>query len=223
MIGIAQSGYSDTYHDYIVPTNVKESIDDISLYVNDDAFIWYGLLSGYVTSGKQQLTSGFGTYYYGTGKTKGTFACPGEQIPFGSYNEGKYNRTHYVFNQCLSGQLKVSESRTQYHRYIRKINCLTVPSKAMMAWDSAAINCYAFNDSGNKLTYLSFRHGGDFRSREVTPADAALSRGKTNILFMDCHVGDASYREMKCWPLPTIDNSHFVGRELFCIGFDVNK
>lgn len=220
-IGLAQAFYSDAYGEWIVPASVKTTIaaSEQSQYAADDAFHWYGLLSGYAYGTKRKLTPGFGAAYYGNLTTKGTFVCPSEPNGYdATYAAGKFTYTHYIINQCLSGQ--ATNNRTAYNLFSRKISCLTAASEAIFAMDSIFTSSYAAGNSNSP----AFRHGSqDLRSRIGTIGDAHATKGKTNLFFMDGHVGNATFQELNSWKPASTVNSYFSGREYFCRGFDTNK
>lgn len=82
---------------------------------------WFGMLAGYSDGKPAPAGNGYGLKYYGCSKTKDSFVCPSEQMPFGKHSEGKYYCIHYIANYPLSG-MKLDHSVT--YGYIRKLNCL---------------------------------------------------------------------------------------------------
>ena len=179
-IGTASMLYTDTYDGWIVTTMPKGWNPDRT---------WFCLLSGKNYSGSPNNNSaGFGVTYYGYRKTSGTVACPSEKIPFGSYSEsGIFMYTHYVLNGHLAGY-----SVDPAFSGMRKITAVRKPTEAIFAGDSLAGEGLGI---GNLLQF-AYRHGGG----EYRPLNSTLppkNGSRTNILFQDGHVVDASNAELR--------------------------
>ena len=125
-LGIAQAGYSGDYYEWIVPAQTAAG-PEYHYY----GTIWFGLLSGYGGS-KKSLTSGYGPKYT-ENRTAGTFACPSERVKFKGDGEGMFTFAHYGINAILSGK---SNSRSDIANYQRRLNCLLIPSQALLLADS---------------------------------------------------------------------------------------
>ncbi len=217
-LGLAQTGYSSDYKDWIIPASVQGYMSEADkLIYHQYAFHWYGLLSGYKPSGYSQLTPGYGPAFYGTGLTKGSFVCPSEPVPFGSYTTGNFMYTHYAINPFLSG---LSNSRASFTDFQRRLTCLTIPSQAFLITDSFVINTYMLSTPGTS----AYRHGmPDPRPRSTTIASATYAKGKTNMFFMDGHVEGVLYADFAKWQPDKTPNSLFSGRPMYVRGFDTYK
>ena len=219
-MGVAQTGYTSDFQEWIVPASVRNymSAEDKTVY-HEYACHWYGLLSGYQPSGYRQLTSSYGVKFIGNTRTVGTFVCPSEPTPFGDYHDNKFSYTHYGINVFLSG---LSNSRTASTEFLRKINCLTIPSQAFLIVDSFTLNSSAVVN----YPYLAYRHGApDPRNRNTSlvSSQAALTRGKAQFLFMDGHADGARYSEFIAWRPTLTPNPFFSSRLQFLRGFDTYK
>ena len=216
-INLAQAMYSSDYYEYIIPSGVRNfmSSEDKEKYSYMGAF-WFGMLAGY-SDGKPALTgNGYGLKYFGATKTKGSFVCPSEQVPFGEYSEGKYAYTHYIANLPLSGD-RIDHNLT--YGYIRKLNCLLQPSQVIHIMDSLRTSNYGVENTRG----VAFRH----RTKDPRPPDAvaadATCRGKCNFTFMDGHVQALFVQEWKQRKASGAYPSQFQYREMFLAGFDAYK
>ena len=229
-IKLAEESYTADYDDYILPASVKDMLSESDrakyhLY----SLYWYGMLSGYAPSGKPAYTSGYGLTFKGENKTEGSFVCPGETVGFGSYNDNKFQYTHYVYNLLLSGH---SNSREDSDNYYRKTMALTQPSQAILFFDSIVQKSGA-----QRMTNAgSYRHGG--KENRPYPGNSALlnpldfsNRGKANFAFMDGHVASYTAREIYDRPgdcpaanqLPYSLGSNYANCRPLLIGFDPNR
>ena len=205
-IGLAVFLYSSDYDEYIVPGEAKKP--------NDPWFSghWFGLLSGW--GGK---TSGFGPQYIDSSTTKGTFVCPSETMPFGSYNDRKFFYTHYLLNQQLTGQY--DDVRPVYGT-IRTMAALTEPSQALFCGDSLRTSNWA----GPYGSLYAYRHGTP-EIRETTtsnPVGLPDSLGKCHFVFMDGHAGAMGYYELLQRPSATSYSGYSTWKYM-CTGFDANR
>jgi prepilin-type N-terminal cleavage/methylation domain-containing protein/prepilin-type processing-associated H-X9-DG protein len=186
-IGLASSMYSGDFNSWIVPAR------DAKL-----GNIWYEILS-----------KGYGVKYKNAQTTEGSFACPGEDIRFGNYTDGKFLYTHYNINYRLSGAAGFG-SAGDYRRYWRKLNCLKTPTIAIFAADTIKTSQYGLD----YIWHVSYRHGGD-DARTVYNA-APTSRGKTNLVYMDGHVGSFKYTDVM---IASGNNNS----KPFSVGFDASR
>ena len=217
-INIAQAMYSSDYREYIIPTGMKDLLpaSDRDKF-NFLSLTWFGMLSGYSADGKPTLTgNGYGLKFYGATKTKGSFVCPSEQAPFGDYSEGKYNYTHYIANFPLSGN-KLDKSVT--YGYIRKLNCLLQPSKAVHIMDSLRPSNYGVENARG----IAFRHRTKDPRHPDTTTASAICRGKCNFTFMDGHVQGMFVQEWLQRKASAAYPDVFIYREPFIAGFDAYK
>ena len=212
-LGIAQAGYSSDYNEWIVPA--KTAADSEYHYYGS---IWFGLLAGYGGS-KKSLTSGYGPKYI-ENKTTGTFACPSESIGFQGDGDGVFSFTHYAINALLSGK---SNSRSDIVNYQRRLNCLVMPSQALLLMDSLRSTDFVISVPQNQ----AYRHGGkrDPRAVAASPGTPPVPTGYSNLLYMDSHVDKEKYHVILTWspspPLPAGDI--FVSRRMYVRGFDPHK
>lgn len=170
-IGIAQSGYSNDYNEWLVPGS-------------DGTFFWYILLSGINHDGtKRPELNNFGVDYYGRGSTKGSFVCAGEATGFGSNSAIGYINTHYAVNSRLCGVSTFGTTNPNYYR--RRLNAVTRASEAIFATDNIRKNA----EHANYPQFNAYRHGGrDARHNPTTADGLEALRGQSNILYMDGHV-----------------------------------
>ena len=209
---LGQAGYSSDYNDWILPSKSQ-------LSCNFYGWLWFGLLSGY-----DGATVGYGTTYFGpleTGK-KTTFHCPSESVPFGEV-DGKTAYTHYGINVALSGG---NNARTAYGEYYHKISCITNASEVKMFFDKLDLK----RSNVTIRAEIAFRHGaGDPRPRRtatsITCLNADLSRGSTNIGYIDGHVSP-----MTASKYLTLDTTRELASPFnvdeykrLCIGFDPTR
>lgn len=201
-IGTAQAIYSQDNLDWIVPSFYGWS--------SGDTMFW-NLLSGIKNDGKRAGVNS-GVTYYGWGgvpnSTRGTFACPGESMPFGFGGGGQYSYLHVAVNNYLTAarpnQGTFSDWRTGAsvtHSYMyRKTSAITQASQALLCGDNKTVDGW----SAYSVAFFAFRHGGEdpraalSSSSLINPPGA---RGKANLLYMDGHVGgkkfDQLYRQDK--------------------------
>ncbi|MCF6176579.1 MAG: type II secretion system GspH family protein [Victivallaceae bacterium] len=181
-IGLASIMYSNDNEDWIVANRTSD--DGSGDYYTR---FWHGVLSGY-----KGAHTKYGVDFYGPtlAGTKGTFACPGEGRPFGTYTNKYFQYTHYGQNVRLSGY----KTGTATYNKRRKVSELTSPTKVIFSMDSKMISSPFISYS----TYFGFRHGGG--GRDVTNTtmgtNAAATQGKSNIVYMDGHVNGMTYREL---------------------------
>ena len=181
-LGLGMVMYSNDNNDWILPALRKT---DLSFYESS----WIYALSN---------SSGYGLKYYGNTETRGSFACPAEQIPFGSSSQGFYECTHYALNSYLCANSKSSGIAAEITMYYKRSN-LREPSKIINAADQFSKASYAFEI----LDGMRFRHGsGDFRTTYwgIIPP----SGSSANVLFLDGHVRNGIYFQI-------LDGRHCVG------------
>lgn len=174
-MGLGVTLYASDYEEYIVPGQCSP---------NDpwNSGQWFGLISGY---GGQ--TSGYGPIFEGNTKTVGTFVCPSEAVPFGSYNNNQFYYTHYVLNQQLTG--RYGEERRVYGT-IRTMAALTEPSEAIFCGDSLTTSTW----EGRTAVRFAYRHDGHETRPTTTGAPDSVvgSTGKSNFVFItDFHIANS--------------------------------
>ncbi|MFA6103660.1 MAG: type II secretion system protein [Victivallaceae bacterium] len=195
-IGTAQASYSQDNGDWIAPAARGGFASDF----------FRNFLSGVKDDGIRGGTN-FGVTYYGyfggSTLTKGTFACPGEPIPFGLLAENKYAHTHVVVNTCLTANKpnqgtyndwRTGAAVTRKYMY-RKTSAITQSSRALLCADNKILNDGTTNSFGN----FAYRHGGeDPRTLLTAGAMPPLnpSKGKANVCYMDGHVTSKKYEQL---------------------------
>lgn len=224
-LGVAQNFYNSDYSDWILPSTVRNylSTADKEKY-EEYSCHWYGIISGYRPGHKQQLTPGYNLKFSGSEKGRRNspdFECPSEPVDFGRYQDNRFSYTHYAINGQLTG---LDNTRTGYDRYYRKTSCLTEPSKAIIFTDSRTLSEYR----ANSVNPVAFRHGSrDPRSYSGSTLEPALiTKGKSNLAFMDSHIEAADYRKIITWK-PNREGNRFLGNFMrdpiywpFLCGFD---
>jgi len=167
-MGTAQAFYTQDYAEWIIPSKANSNTTDIWFYIMSSK---YGLTYDYTTSNL----------------TRGTFACPSENVLFGSSAAGMFSYTHYATNQLLTGYKGGTT-------FFRKVSCLTQPSAALLITDSDRSSMFCLD----YLLYIRYRHGsGDSRPPISGNAPALSMQGVANAVHMDGHVGFKKYYQMR--------------------------
>jgi prepilin-type N-terminal cleavage/methylation domain-containing protein/prepilin-type processing-associated H-X9-DG protein len=188
-IGLAQGMYSSDFEDWIVPSVAS-------------GYYPYEVLSG-KNKFNVKIGSNYGTQYYGYQKTKGTFACPGEAIRFGSSANGLFRYTHYGFNVFLLGGLFSYNSH--------KTSALKKPTRTIFAGDNERITAFMI-DVTNRF---SFRHGGN----NTDVSGSVYGSGYANIVYMDGHVEAKKGAEMLVKPADYNGPATTSGKHQLYYGF----
>jgi prepilin-type N-terminal cleavage/methylation domain-containing protein/prepilin-type processing-associated H-X9-DG protein len=185
-IGLASTMYSNDNEDWIVAARISDNGSGIYM-----SRLWNGNLSGY-----GGVYTKYGVDYYGfedgVADTRGTFACPGEGRPFGTYATKYFQYTHYGINVRLSGSVTNNAS---YNKR-RKTSELTSPTKVIFSMDSKMISTPYMS----YVAYLGFRHGGggrDVTNTTMNDTNAATTQGKSNIVYVDGHVKGMTYKALR--------------------------
>ncbi len=208
-IGLAQSGYSNDYQEWIVPCFGIGSEEQIR--------IWYGKLAGY-----KGCTGGYGIKYFpktwnsalGANvvpweKNK-SLLCPAQSM------DVQFSFGHYGVNAVLAGD---TDTNAPEIGSIRKITCLTQSSIALFAGDTVNSQHRRILTPKN----FSYRHGTKEprapkdSSGSITPYGA----GSANRLFMDGHVESNTYYLIAAEPLSP-ETSGWSYRA-FQRGWDIRK
>ena len=195
-IGTAQAIYSQDNQDWIVPSFTGKWADDM----------FWNFLSGVKNDGTRQGAN-CGVTYYGwmTPKfTKGTFACPSEQVPFGPASDKQYAYLHVAVNNFLTAARPNQGTFTDWrtgasvsHQYMyRKTSSITQASQALLCGDNKVIDGW----SAYNVYFFAFRHGGE-DARPALPSASLIpplspSKGKTNLVYMDGHVGSKKFEQL---------------------------
>jgi prepilin-type N-terminal cleavage/methylation domain-containing protein/prepilin-type processing-associated H-X9-DG protein len=180
-LGIGMAMYSDDYEGWILPAQRKTTA------------------SFFESSWIYALTNGqYGVKYYGNKKTKGSFVCPGEAIPFGSASKGFYECTHFALNNYLCANSRGSGIPVERTKWYKRSN-LKQPSIMINASDQVGKSSYAYEI----INYIRFRHGsGDPRTSYWGVIPPAGSRG--NVLYVDGHVKGGTFSQI-------LNGEHVVG------------
>ena len=178
-IGLAQAGYSMENQDWIVQRGT-----------NNYGY-WYNVLSG--SGDYQPCAKGYGTKHNRMIPfmstpiiPTGTYACPSEPAPWGSYNNtpANFTFTHYGMNSNIAKNSKV--------------NKVIKPTIAMFSADSNHTAGEVI-DQSNKISY---RHGSsDPRPKDtwLNAIDAVVvfsAKGRANILYFDGHTAEHTFYEL---------------------------
>ncbi len=222
-LGMAQNFYSSDYNDWILPGSTRSygSAADKAA-IHEYAFHWYGLISGFKPKDKQQLIPGYNLKFSGPydGRRKSPdFECPSEPVDFGTYSTNRFQYTHYTINVSLTG---LSNTRTGWDQFYRKLNCLIEPSKALIFADNRNLSG-CMTGIPDKL---GFRHGvRDPRAYTGSTLEpAVVTKGKCNMVFMDNHAEAADYRTIITWkPDRDVQSFYSTDYRKFLRGFDTYK
>ena len=221
-IGTAHHFYNSDYNDWLLPASLKGTNADPN--VEFMSWMWFGVLSGYTPKGKTRISHGYnlkyGLYTQGRGKSP-AFDCPAEPVDFGSHSQTLFSYTHYAINSFLTGA-DPGNKRNSSSAYNRKISCLTEPSKALIFADNRELSD---SDMRKSVDSLAYRHGvGDPRSYvSGSMESAALTKGKTNMIFMDNHAESVDYRTFVTWKPSMAVPSVYDNYPMFVRGFNAFK
>lgn len=214
-IGLAQSMYSTSNNEWIVP-----SYGGASQYTALTDYHWYNILSGNTVYGLQGITSpGYGVIYKGY-NNPGSFLCPNEKRPLADDTSMGYKHTHYAINGILAG------SQKDFKMF--RLAAIIQPSVAALVTDkSIPTNRHFLNTN-----YVSYRHGGN-DTRYSANSSAAYTRGKTLISYIDGHVEGKTNAELLGIPNYQVkaSNEQLAPSELsinpvynfLLIGYDYNR
>lgn len=213
---LAAGQYSADFNDWIIPSRMNDFYPRATYGFYTPH--WYAILSGYRDSSDlTPIHSGYGLKFSGNRKTTGTFVCPSEPHPFGTYEEGKFYYTHYAQNVHLSG---IHPDRTTVERYWRRLNCLTNASTAMIYGDSRSISGFTIVTKAS----VAFRHGKkDPRSYTTSPGNPLPNSGRCSFSFMDGHAEAVSYAEFLQWKPEITQMSEFANYPQYTRGFDTRR
>lgn len=182
-IGIAQTGYSAAFDEWIVPNYNSRWRG------SEEGNLWN--LDGYWTG---QLTR-FGTVYGRYKHLKSTYFCPSykdwdDGFPGGSGHYYTSTNSNYQTNTFLSGMRNEGEPGEQ--NQIRKLSVVKTPTLTLFAGDSFA--------SGSAIaysSYMAYRHGmRELRTDPTSPTSTPVPPvGRANIVMIDGHVESVSYSQ----------------------------
>jgi len=178
-LGMAQAFYSNDFQDWIVPGNM-------SVWGTN----WFSMLSGnqtYCKGSVQYVT------YDGT-KTKGPFVCPAAPKGFGT---GAFGYTHFAINVRLAGMARADlipyPDTKKPTNVAHKTNALTTPSGAVLLADNNQTGQYRCDYTN----WIAYRHDGNNPyPLNYNGAISTSAPGKSNILYMDGHVGNVRYLDI---------------------------
>lgn len=180
-IGLAQAGYSEYNNNWVVPQNLSGGNGD-----------WFNVLSG--NNAVQASAQNYGVKHNPSSSVpEGTFACPSEEIGWGSATDTppKFTCTHYGVNSKICGYISADVIYTPLHKISDVINAST----AVFGSDTNHRTSHHIS-----LTNLpSYRHG----ARDPRPASAASDtlpqsafKGRTNVLYFDGHASARTITEL---------------------------
>ncbi|MFA7231297.1 MAG: type II secretion system protein [Victivallaceae bacterium] len=168
-IGTSQSMYSNDWQDWIVPL--------LETTGGTTTGIWYQKLSGKNNAGKR-FSAGYGVEYNGTANRKGNMYCPSEP-EYWSY-------TSYYGNSFLMGRPNDTA------RLAHKLSLVKQPSVAIFAGDAKFYGTGTYLQGS--INEFSYRHGV-YDDRIGAPS-AAVTRGRTNLVYVDGHVSQSTYPQL---------------------------
>ncbi|MBQ7394425.1 MAG: DUF1559 domain-containing protein [Lentisphaeria bacterium] len=204
-LGQAEQMYAATYNEFILPSFSRGF---------GNKYYWQ-LLWGDFTGGSKGM---FGVTKKSTYDNTGVFICPGSQRPISNDTATRqaettfYYGTHYGINAYLHGGGWSDPNGVGIGGKYRKLNHITQASAAISMGDN---QCTYNSGYSNNIYLFGFRHGGseDFRSCRATVAPKAQAR--TNMVYMDGHVGNPSWLDLYTVPCPpnaNIVNESGAGR-----------
>ena len=185
--GTALASYMVDYKDWIC-----------TMKGNAPLYAPFNMFSGIQIDGTKTGYPSYGMQYFGSQITKGSYVCPSEQVPFGTYTStgipspgNPFNYTHYCYNRILSGipPYNSVSSGTAYRAH--KASQVFRPSVAIFAGDSDHVS----NANGTYLDSYSYRHNGI-----NTPKAGQYGTGRTNFEYMDGHVEGKYYKDIVSAP-----------------------
>jgi prepilin-type processing-associated H-X9-DG protein len=174
-IGLAQTMYSDSNDDYIVPAWTANP---------PGQRFWFAKLSGMDNYG-YRFDKGYGVSFYSSAKTKGTFVCPSEPLDFGYDNTKNFGYTHYAMNYYLIAPYFSGKGT--------KRSSVSHPTKAIFAFDNSQTNGYF--QSG--AIYIGFRHGAYLKPHTGAFDPGFGWQGKANIVYTDGHVDNKTSMQLQ--------------------------
>ena len=195
-IGTAHHLYISDYNDWLLPSTIQPFLSsghNFHFY----SMQWFGMLSGYQKSGYDRIIPGYKLRYASYNDRKGSpdFECPSEPGDFGDYASNKFAYTHYSINSLLVG---ASNTRVAVDTFTRKTSCLTEPSLALIFSDNRSLSSAGMYPSADTL---GFRHvipdGRPYTGNTISTA--AVTKGKSNMIFMDNHVDSVDYWTFMAW------------------------
>ena len=170
--GMAQAFYSNDNSDWIIPGRLLGNGSE-----------WFRMLAGDLANSVKYLE-------YDSKKAKGPFACPSAPVGFGT---GGFGYTHFAINSRLSGIAGASTTPTPVAtptNMARKTNALTIASRAVILADNNFTNQLRCDYTN----WIAYRHDGNNPYPLNYNGTISLNTpGKSNILFMDGHVGTMRY------------------------------
>lgn len=181
-IGLAGIMYSSSNDDWIVPSYGRGSNYTVLL-----DYHWYTILSGNTVYGANGATfDGYGVKYKGYSKP-GNLVCPNEKRPLSDDVTIGFKHTHYAINGILAG------SRDDYKMF--RLSAMIKPSFVAFVADKSIPSNRHFVDTN----YVAYRHGGS-DLRYSASINAALTRGRTLISYIDGHVGGMNNMQLRQIP-----------------------
>lgn len=182
-IGVAQTGYSAAFDEWIVPNYNSRWRG------GPEGNLWN--LDGYWTG---QLTR-FGTVYGRYKRLKSTYFCPSytewdDGSLEGSGNYYTSTNSNYQTNTYLCGMRNDDEPGEQ--NQIRKLSVVKTPTLTLFAGDS-----FASGSAISYSSYMAYRHGmRELRTDPTVPASTPVPPvGRANVVMFDGHVESVSYSQ----------------------------
>lgn len=183
-IGIAQTGYSSSFDDWIVPNYSSRWRG------GPDGNLWN--LDGYWTG----MLTGFGTVHARYKHRKSTYFCPSYSDWNDGYADngpGEYyisTNSNYQTNTFLCGMRNMNPPGEQNR--IKKLSAVRTPGITLFAGDTfASASAIAYS------SYLAYRHSvPEIRTAATNPASTPIPpAGRANLVMIDGHVESVTYAQ----------------------------
>ena len=194
-LGQAFNMYASSSDDYIIPARFK---------INSSYAWWFQFLNGDATG---TVKGAYGVSRNGYGDNSSVFACPAstrklsaDTSTYATASQKTFYGTHYVINAYLHSGGWSDPSGLGTGGRLRRLNHITQPSVALSLGDTVCSYTFA----GNHVCFFAFRHSGKDEFRDlstgwIVPADR---NAKTNLMYVDGHVGSSSYNDLRAVPVP---------------------
>jgi prepilin-type processing-associated H-X9-DG protein len=186
-IGLAQAAYSNDFENWILP-----AAQTVSSWASTSfEHTWWGTLGGLKNKSNYGVKLEVENNVI---KSGGTFDCPAESVPFGDSAKKEYKQAKYFMNVISPVPVAKGGTANANLNYARKLNCVTLPGKAILVMDG--LPPYAYNSVYNSnIDGASFRHGKyDVRpQRDISPDGF----GNANFLFVDGHAKEMRAFEVR--------------------------
>ena len=191
-LGQAFNMYASSSDDYIAPAKIKSG------------HWWFQYLNG---DAPGTTKGAYGVSRNGYGDNSSVFACPAstrklsaDTNTYKTASQTTFYGTHYVINSYLHAGGWSDPTGMGTGGRMRRLNHITQPSVALSLGDTVCSYTFA----GNHVCFFAFRHSGKDEFRDlstgwIVPADR---NAKTNLMYVDGHVGSSSYNDLRAVRVP---------------------